>query len=93
MVGHVFTVHNAEKEDIWLFLGVLGRQMFWLKRRTCSPKGRRTVTLHKVNFAKLDILSSADDSARLLVLESFFIQKYMPLLNVDSKSAPLYLLN
>ena len=44
---------------------------------------------HKVDFAKPDILSSAGDSARLLILESLFIQKYEPLLNVDFKSAPL----
>ena len=48
---------------------------------------------HKVDFAKPNILSSAGDSARLLILESLFIQKYEPLLNVDSKSAPLYLFN
>ena len=46
---------------------------------------------HKVNFAKPDILSSAGDSAHLLFLESLFIQKHEPLLNVDFKSAPLYL--
>ena len=46
---------------------------------------------HKVDFAKPNILSSSGDSARLLILESLFIQKYEPLLNVDSKSAPLYL--
>ena len=45
---------------------------------------------HKVDFAKPNILSSSGDSARLLILESFFIQKYEPLLNVESKSAPLY---
>ena len=45
----------------------------------------------KVDFAKPNILSSSGDSARLLILESLFIQKYEPLLNVDSKSAPLYL--
>ena len=44
---------------------------------------------HKVDFAKPNILSSAGDSARLLILESLFIQKYKPLLNVKSKSAPL----
>ena len=48
---------------------------------------------HKVDFAKPDILNSAGDSARLSILESVFIQKYEPLLNVDSKSAPLYLFN
>ena len=53
---------------------------------------------HKVDFAKPDILSSAGDdddgdSARLIILESLFIQKYEPLLNVDFKSAPLYLFN
>ena len=48
---------------------------------------------HKVDFAKPNILSSSGDSARLLILESLFIQKYEPLLNVDSKSAPLYLFN
>ena len=46
---------------------------------------------HKVDFAKPDILSSAGDSARVLILESLFIQKYEPLLNVDSKAAPLCL--
>ena len=48
---------------------------------------------HKVDFAKPNILSNSGDSARLLILESLFIQKYEPLLNVDSKSAPLYLFN
>ena len=48
---------------------------------------------HKVDFAKPDILGSPDDSARLLIFKSLFIQKYQPLLNVDSKSAPLYLFN
>ena len=48
---------------------------------------------HKVDFAKPNILSSSGDSARLLILESLFIQKFEPLLNVDSKSAPLYLFN
>ena len=48
---------------------------------------------HKVDFAKPNILSSSGDSARLLIFESLFIQKYEPLLNVDSKSAPLYLFN
>ena len=48
---------------------------------------------HKMDFAKPNILSSSGDSARLLILESLFIQKYEPLLNVDSKSLtpPLYL--
>ena len=48
---------------------------------------------HNVGFAKPDILFSAGDFARLLILESLFIQKYEPLLNVDSKFAPLYLFN
>ena len=41
---------------------------------------------HKVDFAKLNILSSSGDSARLLILESLFIKKYEPLRNVDSNS-------
>ena len=48
---------------------------------------------HKVDFANPNILSSSGDSARLLILESHFIQKYEPLLNVDFKSAPLYSFN
>ena len=48
---------------------------------------------HKRDFAKPDIVSSDGDYARLLILESLFIQKYEPLLNVDSKSAHLYLFN
>ena len=48
---------------------------------------------HKADFAKSNILSSSGDSARLLILESLFLQKYEPLLNVDSKSASLYLFN
>ena len=47
----------------------------------------------KEDFAKPYILSSAGDSARLLIFESLFIQKYKPLLNVDFKSAPLYFFN
>ena len=46
---------------------------------------------HTMGFAKPNILSSAGDSARLLILELLFIKKYEPLLNVDSKSASLYL--
>ena len=46
---------------------------------------------YKVDFAKPNILSSSGDSARLSIPESLFIQKYEPLLNADSKSAPLYL--
>ena len=41
---------------------------------------------HKVDFAKPDILSSAGDSARLLILKSLFVEKYEPVLNVDFKS-------
>ena len=26
---YVFTAHNAEKEDIWAFFGVLGGQIFF----------------------------------------------------------------
>ena len=48
---------------------------------------------HKVDFAKPDVFSSAGDSAHLLIFEPLFIQKYEPLLNADSKSAPLYLFN
>ena len=48
---------------------------------------------HKVDFAKPGILSSAGDSAHLLILESLFIQKYEPLPDLDYKSAPLYLPN
>ena len=29
IIGHVFTVHDAEKEDFWTFFGVLGGQFFW----------------------------------------------------------------
>ena len=50
-------------------------------------------TSHKMEFAKTDILSSAGDTARLLILESIFIHEYKPLLNIDSKSDPLYLFN
>ena len=44
---------------------------------------------HNVDFAQPDILSSAGDFARILILESLFIKNYEPLLCVDSKSAPL----
>ena len=29
IILHVFTVHNAKKEDVWPFLGVLGGQIFF----------------------------------------------------------------
>ena len=50
MIGHVFTVHDAEKEDIWTFFGTIffgssGDNFFWLKRRTYPPKGGRMVSL------------------------------------------------
>ena len=32
MIGHVFTNHDAEKEDIWTFFGVLGGQFFLVKK-------------------------------------------------------------
>ena len=53
MISHVFTVHNAEKEDIWAFFGVLGglillvkREDIFFKRRTngkpsCKPCRRQ----------------------------------------------------
>ena len=65
-------------------------------RHTSDYKCRHTLMDnpdHKVDFAKPNILSSSGDSARLLILESLFIQIYEPLLDVDSKSAPLYLFN
>ena len=35
VIGHAFTVYNAEKEGIWPFFGALGGQFFFgLKRRT-----------------------------------------------------------
>ena len=46
-----------------------------------------TNTNHKVNFAKPDILSSAGDSALLLIIiELLFIGKYEPLLIIDFKA-------
>ena len=66
-----------------------------LKERSSSYKSEVCRHLtdnldHKVDFAKPDIFGSAGDSARLLILESVFIQKYELLFNVDSKFAPLY---
>ena len=69
-----------------------------LKEHSSSDKSEMCRRLmdnpeHKVDFAKPNILSNSGDSARLLILESLFIQKYEPLLDIDSKSAPLYLFN
>ena len=48
---------------------------------------------HRIDFARPEILGNANDTARLLILESLFIQEQIPDLNIDSKSAPLYLFN
>ena len=48
MILHVFSVHNAEKEDIWAFFGVLGGQIFLVEKEYISSKrktyGKPTLT-------------------------------------------------
>ena len=38
--GHVLSVQNAEKEDIWAFFDVLGGKYFSLKKEDMSSKKR-----------------------------------------------------
>ena len=45
---------------------------------------------HKVDFAKPNILSSSGDSARLLILESLFIQKNMSHCLTLTSNPPLF---
>ena len=44
---------------------------------------------HRVDFNAPTILGSENDTARLFILESLFIQKETPDLNNDSQSSPL----
>ena len=48
---------------------------------------------HRVDFNTLTILSSENDTARLLTLESLFIQEQTPDLNDDSQSSPVMIFN
>ena len=48
---------------------------------------------HRVDFNIPTILGSENDTARLLILESLFIQEQTPDLNNDSQSSPLIIFN
>ena len=48
---------------------------------------------HHVDFNTPMILGSENDTARLLILESLFIQEQTPDLNNDSQSIPLMIFN
>ena len=48
---------------------------------------------HRVGFDTPTILGSENDTARLLILESLFIQEQTPNLNNDSQSSPLMIFN
>ena len=48
---------------------------------------------HRVDFNTPKILGSKNDTARLLILESLFIQEQTPDLNNDSQSSPLMIFN
>ena len=48
---------------------------------------------HRVDFNTPTILGSENDTARLLILESLFIQEQTPDLNNDSQSSPLMIFN
>ena len=38
--GHVLSVQNTEKEDIWAFFNVLGDKLFFIKKEYMSSKKR-----------------------------------------------------
>jgi len=48
---------------------------------------------HRIDFEHPKILGSANDTARLRILEYLFIQVQYPELNNDSQSVPLKLFN
>ena len=48
---------------------------------------------HRMDFNTPTILGSENDTARLLILESLFIQEQTPDLNNDSQSSPLMIFN
>ena len=48
---------------------------------------------HHVDFNTPTTLGSENDTARLLILESLFIQEQTPDLNNDSQSSPLMIFN
>jgi len=48
---------------------------------------------HRIDFEHPKILRSANDTTRLRILESLYIQKESPELNNDSQSVPLKLFN
>ena len=48
---------------------------------------------HRVDFNAPTILGCENDTARLLILESLFIQEQTPDLNNDSQSSPLMIFN
>ena len=48
---------------------------------------------HRVDFNTPTIFGSENDTARLLILESLFIQEQTPDLNNDSQSSPLMIFN
>ena len=48
---------------------------------------------HRVDFNTPTILGSDNDTARLFILESWFIQEQTPDLNNDSQSSPLMIFN
>ena len=48
---------------------------------------------HEVDFSAPEVLGGDQNTRRLLLLESLFIQELKPELNVDGTSTPLYLFN
>ena len=53
MSGHLLSVQNAEKEEIWAFFNVLGGQISFYLKRTNLPKRGRMVTLYITKGALL----------------------------------------
>ena len=46
---------------------------------------------HKINFNNWAILNFSNHWQKRLIKELFYIQKFNPSMNIDKKSAPLYL--
>ena len=81
------------------YIGQIRRNLLSrIKEHTASEKSEVCKHLlqnpsHSVDFNTPTILGSENDTARLLILESLFIQEQTPDLNNDSQSSPLVIFN
>ena len=51
MVRHVFTLQNAEKEDIWAFFTVFGGQIIFVKKEDRRTYGKPSLYRMRCDFS------------------------------------------